>query len=101
MVATILHLGKTFRVDFFQPIDISMPLRSSSDAASAWYVSPIKIEPVRMGDWVGDVNQGGTVNFRTITFNPHGNGTHTECVGHISKEFFTINKTLQRYLFVA
>ncbi|HEY1039461.1 MAG TPA: cyclase family protein [Bacteroidia bacterium] len=101
MVATLLHLGKTYRIDFFQPIDISMPLRTDADAASAWYVPPIKIEPVRMGDWVGDVKQGGSVNFRTITFNPHGNGTHTECVGHISKENYSINKELKRFMFVA
>lgn len=54
-----------------------------------------------MGDWIGDVNKGGSVNFRNITFNPHGNGTHTECVGHISKEFYTINKSLERFMFIA
>lgn len=101
MVATIFHQGKTFRVDLFKPIDISMPLYSSEECASAWYVPPIKIEPVRNGDWVGDVNQGGSVNFRTITFNPHGNGTHTECVGHISKEDYSINKSLKRFIFLA
>jgi kynurenine formamidase len=61
----------------------------------------MKLEPVVAGDWVGDVNKGGSVNFRNITFNPHGNGTHTECVGHISKENISINKTLQRFMFIA
>ena len=93
MIATIFHLGKEFRVDFFKPIDISIPLHTGQDCASAWYVSPMKLEPVVMGDWVGDVNKGGSVNFRTITFNPHGNGTHTE--------FYTINKNLDRFMFVA
>ena len=101
MIATILHAGKTYKVDFFAPIDISMPLSTSEKTVSAWYVKPMQLEPVRMGDWVGDVNQGGSVNFRTITFNPHGNGTHTECVGHISKSFETINQHLKRFLFVA
>jgi arylformamidase len=101
MIATILHLGREFRVDFFQPIDISMPLHTGRDCARAWYVEPMKLEPVTMGDWIGDVNQGGSVNFRTVTFNPHGNGTHTECVGHISNEFFTINKNLNRFMFIA
>lgn len=101
MVATILHKGKEFRVDFFKPIDISMPLNTDDDCVSAWYVKSMSIEPVHMGDWVGDVNQGGSVNFRDIKFNPHGNGTHTECVGHISKEFVTINKCLTRFLFIA
>ena len=61
----------------------------------------MKLEPVVMGDWTGDVNQGGSVNFRTVTFNPHGNGTHTECAGHISKEFYTINRCLQKFFFIA
>jgi arylformamidase len=101
MIATLFHKGKTLKVDFFKPIDISMPLHSDKSCASAWYVEPMKLEPVVMGDWVGDVTKGGSVNFRTITFNPHGNGTHTECVGHISKEFYTINRTLERFMFTA
>lgn len=101
MIATIFHRGKDFKVDFFKPIDISIPLSADKNCVSAWYVSPMKLEAVVNGNWVGDVNQGGSVNFRNITFNPHGNGTHTECVGHISKEFYTINKNLQRFLFVA
>lgn len=101
MIASIFHKGKDYKIDLFQPIDISMPLYSDKSCASAWYVEPMKLEPVRMGDWVGDVSQGGSVNFRTVTFNPHGNGTHTECVGHISKEFVTINECLKRFMFVA
>ncbi len=101
MIATIFHRGKEFKIDFFKPIDISIPLSTDENCASAWYVAPMKLEPVVNDNWIGDVNQGGSVNFRNITFNPHGNGTHTECVGHISKEFYTINKNLQRFLFVA
>jgi kynurenine formamidase len=101
MIANLFHRGKTYQVDFFKPIDISIPLTASKDCVSAWYVEPMKLEPVVMGDWIGDVNKGGSVNFRNINFNPHGNGTHTECVGHISKEFYTINKALERYMFIA
>ncbi len=101
MIASLFHLGKEYKIDFFKPIDISIPLSTDKDCVSAWYVAPMKLEPVVMGDWIGDVNQGGSVNFRTVTFNPHGNGTHTECVGHISKEFYTINKSLERFMFVA
>lgn len=101
MIASIFHAGKEYKVDLFNPIDISMPLHTGAEATSAWYVPPMKLEPVVMGDWVGDVNRGGSVNFRNVTFNPHGNGTHTECVGHISKEFYTINAGLKRFMFVA
>ena len=101
MIATLFHKGKEYKVDFFQPIDISMPLSTNQNAASAWYVEPMKLDPVTNGDWIGDVSKGGSVNFRNITFNPHGNGTHTECVGHISKEFVTINHCLKQFMFVA
>lgn len=101
MIASIFHKGKDYKIDIYQPIDISMPLSTDKNSASAWYVSPMKLEPVVMGDWIGDVSKGGSVNFRTITFNPHGNGTHTECVGHISKEFITINHCLKKFMFVA
>lgn len=101
MIANIFHKGREYQVDFFKPIDISIPLTNTADCVSAWYVKPMEILPVVAGDWVGDVNKGGSVNFRNITFNPHGNGTHTECVGHISKENYSINKTLQRFMFIA
>jgi kynurenine formamidase len=99
MTATITHKGKTFRVDFTKPIDISLPVQHGG--VKAWYVNDPVIEPVRMGDWVGEVAQGGTVNFRNITFNPHGHGTHTECVGHISKEFYSVNKSMNQFMFMA
>lgn len=101
MIGTVLYKGKQYKVDFFKPIDISIPLHSGKDCVSAWYVEPMKIEPVVMGDWIGDVNKGGSVNFRNIKFNPHGNGTHTECVGHISKEYITINQCLKHFFFIA
>ena len=101
MIASIFHKGKDYKIDFYQPIDISIPLSSDENCVSAWYVKPMELEAVQNGDWIGDVNKGGSVNFRNIKFNPHGNGTHTECVGHISKEFVTINHCLKRFLFLA
>jgi arylformamidase len=101
MFGTINHKGKGYKADLDKPIDISIPLREGKENVSAWYVDPVKIEPVRTGDWVGDVNQGGSVNFRNISFNPHGNGTHTECVGHISKENYSINQCLKKFFFIA
>ncbi len=101
MTSKITHKGKSYVVDLNLPIDISIPLRTGSENVNAWYANPVTIEPVRMGDWVGDVKQGGSVNFRNIFFNPHGNGTHTECVGHISKEDYSINQTLKKFFFIA
>jgi len=101
MFATIQHKGKTYRTDLSKPIDISIPLRAGIHNVNAWHAEPVKIEPVRMGDWVGEVKSGAPVNFRNVSFNPHGNGTHTECVGHISKEDYSINQCLKDFFFIA
>jgi kynurenine formamidase len=101
MKATIQHKSHSYSIDLDCPIDISIPLCAGANNVNAWWAEPVKIEPVRMGDFVGDVNQGGSVNFRNVYLNPHGNGTHTECVGHISKEPFTINQSLKTFFFLA
>ncbi len=92
---------KNFEADLNNPLDISMKLSTDEENSSAWYVSPVKIEPVKGDGFIGSVAQGGSVNFRNITFNPHGNGTHTESVGHIAKEIYSINKTLTTFHYVA
>ena len=101
MKAEIIHNKQTFKVDLSKPIDISIPLNGPSPMVTAWYVEPTKVEPVKMGDWVGSVSEGSSVNFNNITFNPHGNGTHTECVGHITKDAQSINQQLKIYFFLA
>lgn len=83
------------------PLDLSIPLRGNATNVSAWYVNPPVIEPVVSNNWIGEVKQGGSVNFRNIFFNPHGHGTHTECVGHISSENYSINQLLKTFFFRA
>ncbi|PCJ82091.1 MAG: metal-dependent hydrolase [Flavobacteriales bacterium] len=101
MISKIKYNGIEFKVDLSKPIDISIPMRAGEKSVSAWYVSPVKIEPVRTESFVGSVKEGGSVNFRDIMFNPHGHGTHTECVGHISKEDYSINQCLKQFFFLA
>jgi kynurenine formamidase len=101
MQTEIILNSKKYKTDLSKPLDISIPLRAGEPNVNAWYVKPVEITPVIMGDWIGDVKKGGSVNFRNIFFNPHGNGTHTECVGHISKEEYTINQCLNTYFFFA
>jgi arylformamidase len=101
MKAIITYNNKDYKIDLAAPIDISMPLRADAAAASAWYCDPVRIEPVVTAHFVGDVNRGGSVNFRNVAFNPHGNGTHTECVGHISKEAYSIHQQMKQSFFLA
>lgn len=101
MEAVIKIKNKEFNFNLAEPIDISIPLKPGKDNVSAWYVEPVSIEPVLTEQFTGSVKLGGSVNFRNISFNPHGNGTHTECVGHISKEEYSINQCLKKFFFLA
>lgn len=99
MLATIQHKGFTYKTDLSRSIDISIPM--NADGPRAWYVDPMRIEPVRTEQWTGSVAEGGSVNFRNIFFNPHGHGTHTECLGHITPEIHSVNQQVKNYFFIA
>lgn len=88
-------------IDLSTPLDISIPLSADESNPLAWYLSKPEIVPVKDGDWVGSVKNGASVNFNTIQFNPHAHGTHTECVGHISSNFYAINASLTTFFFTA
>lgn len=101
MITVIQFDNKKYTVDFSKPLDISMPLRASKSNANAWYIEAPKIEPVVLGKWIASVEKGASVNFNSISFNPHAHGTHTECVGHITEKAYSINKSLKRFMFTA
>src|SRR5690606_30402711 len=82
-------------------IDISIPLRFNGPQPNAYGVEPARSEPVRAGELVGDTRQGGSVNFEQYTFIPHCNGTHTECVGHITNERISVRDCLKDVLIPA
>ena len=92
---------RRYRADLSRPIDISMPLRSGQENANCFYAPPPEFSPLRAGDFVGSVAAGGPVNFYDVRINPHGNGTHTECLGHITREGMTIHRQLKKFHFVA
>lgn len=90
-----------FEVDLSKPIDISIPLTNTDENPIAWYLDKPEIKPVFFGEWIGSVKDGASTNFNNIFFNPHAHGTHTECLGHITKDFFSINQCLKSFFFMA
>ena len=96
-----LYLDKIRFIDTNKPLDISLVLSNTEDTPRAWYVDPPVIEPVNSNGFLGSVIDGGNVNFRNIFFNPHGHGTHTECLGHITPEVYSVNNSLKSYFFRA
>jgi kynurenine formamidase len=100
MKARISYRNNILKIDLSKPIDISIPY-SKNSGPLAWYVDRVQIEPVINEHFTGDVTLGGSVNFRNIAFNPHGNGTHTENVGHISKESYDVNQSIKCFFCIA
>ena len=65
-------------------IDISIPIRFNGPQLNAFGVDAATSKPI------GDTREGSSVNFEQYTFTPHCNGTHTECVGHITDERISV-----------
>lgn len=102
MIFTIEDNGKLLRADFSLPIDISIPLKEAQQPhVSAFYLPNVKYQAAENGSFIGSVQKGGSCNVNNIFFSPHGNGTHTECIGHITKEKYSINDCLTEFFFTA
>ncbi|HLF64726.1 MAG TPA: cyclase family protein [Saprospiraceae bacterium] len=94
--------GDEYTADLSVPIDISIPLMNGEDNQPNAYGAPLyEATPVRSGEFIGSLEAGAPVNFFNISVNPHGNGTHTECVGHILQGPYSIRKCMTASLFVA
>ena len=95
------YLNQEEYIDTSKPIDISIEMTNKALGLVAWGQDAPKMEPVRDENFIGSIKEGGVVNFNNIMFNPHAHITHTECCGHITKDFFSINDVLKTYFFEA
>ena len=81
--------------DLREPVDISIPLRFNGPQPNAYGVEPATSMACEAGDMLGDTRLGGRVNFEQYTLISHCNGTHTECVGHITHERISVRDCLK------
>jgi kynurenine formamidase len=112
MIITFTQHQKTYQADLSKPIDISIPLVFNSlNAPNAWYCPMPEATPQRFGAFDIAVGNGAAVNSYSVKIYPHGNGTHTESVGHILMDnvnigvdktgWVSINMALKNYHVVA
>ena len=95
MLVSIQIDNKTYRVVTENPLDISIPLDFYGEQPNAFGVTKASSKPCEAGELTGDTRLGGSCNFEQITLIPHCNGTHTECIGHITNERISVNECLQ------
>ncbi len=101
MHLSFIFNGNSFTIDTSKPIDISLGVRHDGLGANCFYTDKAIFEPYRAGNFVGSVAAGGVCNVDVIRFTPHGNGTHTECIGHIIAEQHLIANALPQGIMVA
>jgi len=81
-------------IDWNEFVDISIPMRFGGPQPNAYGVEAASSTACEYGDLVGDTRRGGSCNFERVTLIPHCNGTHTECVGHVTNERISIRECL-------
>ena len=86
---TVEIAGRRWRVGT-QGRDISIPLEFDAAQPKFFGAPPAAAAVIAAGSFVGDVQRGGSCNCSSYTLTPHCNGTHTECVGHVTAERLSV-----------
>ncbi len=69
-----------------QPLEIAIGLDFDGPQPNHFEAPKASAEPLIAGDFVGDTRLGGSCNARRLNLTPHCNGTHTECIGHVTDD---------------
>jgi kynurenine formamidase len=94
--------GQIVSADLTKPLHIAIPLRDGVDnQPNAYGAPPFETAPYKSGNFTGSIEAGAAVNYYNVRLNPHGNGTHTETLGHITSGGTAIHESLQDAFVVA
>lgn len=94
MIGRIDWHGRLLAVDFSRGQSIAIPLDPHGPQPAFFTESPAQAAPMRAGNFVGSVAEGGSCNAEVVNFIPHCHGTHTECVGHITARAERVQETI-------
>jgi kynurenine formamidase len=100
-IISLESAGKAYRASASHAVDISIPLRFNEPQLQAFGAPAASSEVFNLGSFVGAVDQGGSCNCQRYHLTPHCNGTHTECVGHITRQPLSVHGLVQAGLLLA
>ena len=84
-----IHLdGRELSIDLSRPVDLALELDFSGAQPRHFGAPRASSRPFAARGFKGSVARGAGCNCELITFIPHCNGTHTEGVGHLTRERF-------------
>ena len=89
------HRGRRLVADLADPLPIAVPLDFGGPQPGFHGAPAASAAPLRSGSFIGDTREGGSCNCEQLTLVPHCNGTHTECVGHLTDERVAVAETLR------
>tara|TARA_B100000214_G_C23917644_1_gene604513 strand:- start:193 stop:999 length:807 start_codon:yes stop_codon:yes gene_type:complete len=88
-----------YRIDFNKFFDLSIPLDFEGKQVNFFDTPRSKVKALESDGRKMLVSQGASCDVQEVTVNIHCTTTHTECVGHISKENIFINEVVNRFFF--
>lgn len=91
----------TYSARMSEPVSLNLPVERDGSGVNAYFIPDAVFSPFCIGSFVGSVHQGGACNCEVIQFCAHGNGTHTETVAHVSKEFHPAHQAIKQALMTA
>ena len=96
MVITVQIEKYRYQIDLSKPLSIAIPLNFNQAQPNVFAVETATAQNL------GDTRHGASCNFEQIKFTPHCNGTHTECVGHITHQRIGVHDCLRdAFIFAA
>jgi len=93
--------GREVTVDFSRPYDLSVELDFEGPQVRHFGAPRASSQPYSVPGFPGSVARGASCNCDSITLIPHCNGTHTECVGHLTREPLHAQRIVPRTLLPA
>ena len=74
------------RVDLTGPVSLAIDLDFTERQPRHFGAPPATSRPFAVPGFSGSVAHGASCNCQILSLIPHCNGTHTECVGHLTRE---------------
>lgn len=94
-LAKLVLEGRTYKVNLNRCHDLSIPVRFDQKSFKAFGARGARKKPYLAGSTPLHVQTGAGCNCPVFTFSAHLHGTHTECVGHISRQIYVVQDLLE------
>ena len=78
--------GRELSIDLSRPVSVAVPLDFAGAQPRHFGAPEATSRPFEAPGFAGTVARGASCNCEVLTFIPHCNGTHTECVGHLTRQ---------------